>query len=135
MRGPGPYLLILPIVLSSCLTPQTQIELDQARQKVADLQAQVDKAEADQATNTAYLKELLAVAEKKLLTTEAKANDERVENGAAAVEQSANALSPLLGLFLPGATLALGAIGLGAGAIRKKKAAKRKAAEAAAGGK
>lgn len=133
-RGFLPVLgLALFLTVTSCLSPQTQLELRQAREQVQALQIQVEAAEASQSANLAHLKELLAAAEQKLVTVEEKANNESKENTAAVVEEGAGFLGPIFGAFLPGVAVVLGAVGAGAGAIRRRAAKKRKAAETAGG--
>lgn len=95
---------------------------------VSALRAQVVAAEKANSQSMASLQQQLSSAQTKLAKVSEQATDERIENGAAGTEQIVNTLSPWLGAVFPGAAAALGAIGLGAGAIRRKKAAKRTAA-------
>ena len=103
---------------------------------VSALRAQVAAAEQARVQSMAALQQKLEAAQTKLATVQEKADDELIEKRAAATEQVANVLSPWLGAIFPGDGVAIGAIGLGAGSIKRKKAAKRKAAATTvAGGK
>jgi hypothetical protein len=118
MRRLAALVVLGLFLLVSCLSQQTQAELDASRAALVSAQAELAKAKAAGQADTTTLRAKVDATNAEVERLKTEAMKERIGSGVGTAQQTVQGVTPLLGALLPGAggvlailTQALGALG------------------------